>query len=44
VHARSIGLQAYVYGEPLLNTQRMFQTNTSVTVPVTGPRSSVHLL
>ena len=29
----SVGLQAYVYGEPLLNTQRIFQINTSVTVP-----------
>jgi DNA sulfur modification protein DndE len=33
VHGLSVGLEAYVYGEPLLNMQRTFQTNTSVTVP-----------
>src|SRR5262249_9765691 len=33
VHGLSVGLEAYVYGEPLLNMQRTFQSNTSVTVP-----------
>ena len=33
VHGLSVGLAAYVYGEPLLNMQRRFQSNTSVTVP-----------
>ena len=32
-HALSVGTQAYVYGEPLLDMQRVFQTLTSVTVP-----------
>lgn len=32
-HALSVGTQAYVYGEPLLDMQRVFQTTTSVTVP-----------
>jgi hypothetical protein len=30
--ALSVGLQAYVYGEPLLDMQRVFQSLTSVTV------------
>lgn len=30
--ALSLGTQAYVYGAPLLDTERVFQTNTSVTV------------
>lgn len=29
----SVGLDGYEYGEPLLNMQRLFQSNTSVTVP-----------
>ena len=32
-HALSVGTQAYVYGEPLLDMQRVFQSSTSVTVP-----------
>ncbi len=28
-----VGIQGYVYGEPLVNMQRLFQSNTSVTVP-----------
>ena len=32
-HALSVGTQAYVYGEPLLDMQRVFQSMTSVTVP-----------
>ena len=32
-HALSVGTQAYVYGQPLLDMQRVFQDNTSVTVP-----------
>jgi hypothetical protein len=31
--AYSLGLQAYTYGQPLVNMQRVFQTTTSVTVP-----------
>ena len=31
-HALSVGTQAYVYGEPLLDMQRVFQSETSVTV------------
>ena len=31
--ALSVGTQAYVYGEPLLDMQRVFQSTTSVTVP-----------
>ena len=32
-HALSVGTQAYIYGEPLLDMQRVFQSETSVTVP-----------
>ncbi len=32
-HALSLGTLAYIYGEPLLNMQRLYQSNTSVTVP-----------
>ena len=32
-HAYNIGVQGYIYGEPLLNMQRLYQSNTSVTVP-----------
>ena len=32
-HAYEVGVQGYIYGEPLLNMQRLFQSNTSVTVP-----------
>ncbi len=32
-HALSVGTQAYVYAEPLLDMQRVFQSMTSVTVP-----------
>ncbi len=32
-HALSVGTQAYVYGEPLLDMQRIYRTLTSVTVP-----------
>ena len=32
-HAYNVGIQGYIYGEPLLNMQRLFQSNTSVTVP-----------
>ncbi len=32
-HALSVGTQAYEYGQPLLDMQRVFQTLTSVTVP-----------
>ncbi len=32
-HAYEVGVKAYEYGEPLLNMQRLFQSNTSVTVP-----------
>ena len=32
-HALSVGTQAYVYGEPLLDMQRVYQTMTSVTLP-----------
>ena len=32
-HAYQVGLQGYIYGEPLLNMQRLYQSNTSVTVP-----------
>jgi hypothetical protein len=31
--ALSLGTQAYVYGQPLLDMQRVFETTTSVTVP-----------
>src|SRR5271157_4614527 len=31
--ALSLGTQAYVYGQPLMDMQRVFQTTTSVTVP-----------
>ena len=31
-HAVSVGTQAYIYGEPLLDMQRVFQSQTSVTV------------
>ena len=32
-HAYNVGVQGYIYGEPLLNMQRLYQSNTSVTVP-----------
>jgi hypothetical protein len=32
-HALSVGTQAYVYGQPLLDMQRVYQGETSVTVP-----------
>ena len=32
-HAYEVGVQGYIYGEPLLNMQRLYQSNTSVTVP-----------
>ncbi len=32
-HALSVGTQAYVYGQPLLDMQRVYQDLTSVTVP-----------
>jgi hypothetical protein len=32
-HALSVGTQAYVYGQPLLDMQRVYQAQTSVTVP-----------
>src|ERR1700744_528167 len=32
-HAYAVGVQGYIYGEPLLNMQRLYQSNTSVTVP-----------
>ena len=32
-HAYEVGIQGFIYGEPLLNMQRLFQSNTSVTVP-----------
>ena len=32
-HAYNVGIQGYIYGEPLLNMQRLYQSNTSVTVP-----------
>lgn len=32
-HALSVGTQAYEYGQPLLDMQRVFQSETSVTVP-----------
>jgi len=32
-HALELGLQAYEYGQPLLDTERIFKTVTSVTVP-----------
>jgi len=31
--AYEVGIQGYIYGQPLLNMQRLFQSNTSVTVP-----------
>jgi hypothetical protein len=31
--AYNLGLQAYTYGEPLIDMQRVFETQTSVTVP-----------
>jgi hypothetical protein len=33
--ALSLGIQAYIYGQPLLDTQRIYQTITSVTKPDT---------
>ncbi len=32
-HALKLGVQAYVYGYPLLDTNRVFRTSTSVNVP-----------
>ena len=32
-HALSVGTEAYVYGQPLLDMQRVYQSMTSVTVP-----------
>ena len=32
-HALALGLAAYEYGQPLLDTERIFKTATSVTVP-----------
>jgi len=32
-HALALGVQAYVYGYPLLDTDRVFRTSTSVNVP-----------
>lgn len=32
-HALALGLAAYEYGQPLLDTERIYKTSTSVTVP-----------
>src|SRR5215475_10133687 len=32
-HAFTLGLQGFTYGEPLMDTQSVFKTETSVTVP-----------
>ena len=32
-HAFTLGLRGYTYGEPLMNIQRVFKSETSVTVP-----------
>ena len=31
--AYEVGLSGYIYGQPLLDLQRLYQSNTSVTVP-----------
>ncbi len=43
-HGLSLGVRAYVYGEPLLDTERIFKTSTSTTVATDNGYAPVNQL